>query len=832
MIEAKFVERIAREVSARVDQVAKAIELFDGGAAIPFVARYRRDVTGNLSEVQLETIADQNTCFDALMNRRASILEAIEKQGKLSDEVRAKIEVCEERGVLEDLYLPFKKSRPTKATVARQKGLAPLADLLMAQDPATQDMETRANDFVRPEKAISSVEEALDGARFILAERVTSDAEVRAMIRERMLNEGQITARSTKNAEGKKTKFEAYYDFSEPVAKIPSYRVLAILRGVKTGVLRMDIAIDDERMFGDLMAHYVKEPGSPFESHIRLALEEAYHRHLRPAMEHEVVGIMRKRADAEAIRVFRENTRNLLLAPPAGRLVVLGVEPGLRTGCQLAVVDKAGAFLESRTIYPNEPLNDTEGAEAAALALLQKHNVKAIAVGNGTAARETGRFFRQLLAKHGLKHVFCVFVNEAGLSVYSTGRLAREEFPELAAGIRDAIFIARRLQDPLAELVKIEPRHIGVGQYHHDVNQRQLREGLHRTVVSCVNQVGVDLNAAPVELLRYISGIQMGTAQNIAACRAQLGGFSTRQQLLEVDGIGPKVFEQCAGFLRLPNGENPLDATAIHPEAYRVVEKIAESLAVSVAELIRNRDLIEKVKFDQFESDGVGALTLRDIRDELLKPGRDPRNRFRVPKFLDGVYSVDDLEENMETEGIVTNVTDFGAFVDVGVHQDGLVHLSELANRFVREPRQVVKVGQVVKVKVVKVDKDVPRISLSMKAVAPPPKKRPRKPRSRRPAPEQPVAAESDVPRGGRRDERPAEGRAPGRPDGKRPPRGSRERRPEDRAERSRRPGPKRQQRPAAGDRVREFGRQGSHGGSLNTQLAEQLAAIRDRFKS
>jgi len=826
MIDPKFVEQIAEELSVSDQQVAKAIELFDAGATIPFLARYRKDVTGNLNEAQLGTIADRNTYFAGLINRRDSILKAIEKQGELNDELRAKIEDCADRAVLEDLYIPFKKRRPTKATVATQKGLGALADLLWEQRPSDQDIEALASSFVRSDKAVSSIEEALEGARFILCERITMAPEARAMIRERMLHEGHVTARSTKNAEGKRTKFEAYYDFSEPVAKIPSHRILAILRGVRTGVLRMDLAIDDGRMFADLMAHYLKLPRSPFEPHMRLALEDAYHRHLRPALEHEVIDIVRRRASQEAIGVFGENTRNLLLAPPAGPIVVLGVEPGLRTGCKLAVTDKTGAFLESQTIYPHEPLNEVEAAENAALDLLKKHKAKAIAIGNGAAARETGHFFRQLLAKHALNEMFCVFVRDAVASHYSASKLGREEFPDLDVGARSAISIARRLQNPLAELAKIDPRHISVGQYQHDVNQRQLREGLHQTVVSCVNHVGVDLNTASVELIRYVSGIHMGTAQNIVAYRTRLGGFKSRQQLAEVDGIGPKVLEQCVGFLRLPNAENPLDATAIHPEAYPVVERTAESLGVPVADLIGNRALVDKVDFAHFQTDTIGALTLKDIHDELLNPGRDPRSKFKAPKFLDGVTSVDDLEEGMAMEGVVTNVTDFGAFVDIGMHQDGLVHLSQLANRFVSDPSQIVKVGQIVKVKVIKVDKELPRISLSMKAVAPPPKKRSRKARAEKPEAAHRDAAPQEKPRRARRAKpRPESG------DGKPPPRAARARREEGPGGRDARPAPRRKK--STGNKRPQRSRgYGDANESLNTLLADQLAAIRDKFRS
>ena len=845
MIDTKFVERIARELSVDASQVAKAIELLDGGATGPFVARFRNDATGNLSEAQLDMVAERNAFFTGFVNRRNSILQTIEKQGKLTDELRATIEGCEDKASLEDLYLPFKNRRMTKATLARQKGLEPLAERLLNQAPADQDIQRLATGFISSEKAVSSVEEALEGACFIISERIVMDPKVRGMIRAHMLTEGRITSRSTKNAEGKKTKFEAYYNFAEPVATIPSHRMLAILRGVKMGVLRMDLTIHDDQVFSEVLALYVEQPGSSFEPHLHQALEDAYYRHLRPALEHDVIEMVRQRAEKEAIRVFEENTRNLLLAPPAGPIVVLGVEPGLRTGCKLAVVDDSGGLLETRTIQPHPPESDAEGAARTVLELVEKYRPKAIAVGNGTAARETSQFFNQLIAKHALKDILCVIVNAVGTSVYATSKSGREEFPELDPSMRGAISVARRLQNPLAELVKVEPRQVGVGQYHHDVHQRQLREGLYHVVVSCVNLVGADLNKASVELLRYVSGINMGTAQNLVMRRNEIGGFKSREQLKEVDGIGAKAFEQCAGFLRLPGAENPLDATFIHPESYPVVEKIAASLNVGVGQLVRNRDLIETVDFSKFTDGVAGPHTLKDIREQLLRPGRDPRKRFRAPRFIDGITSFDDLKEGMEMEGVVTNVTDFGAFVDIGMNQDGLVHLSQMANRFVSDPRQIVKVGEIVKVKIIKLDKDVPRISLSMKAVSTHVKKRPRKPPVRREevkpqegTTERPAAVQPSRPRRGgqpdtRNDGRAERERRPKQEDGRRPSPPARDRdrgrdgdRGRDRTT-DRRP-------PRRSERAREPQRAVSHADSkesLNTLLADQLAAIRDRFK-
>ncbi|MDX9973905.1 MAG: Tex-like N-terminal domain-containing protein [FCB group bacterium] len=848
MIEAKFVQRIAEEISVGPGQVAKAIELLDGGATIPFVARYRKDVTGNLDEVKLEAISDRNAYFRSLQDRRQSVLDSIAKQEKLTDELKARIEACYDKTTLEDLYLPFKPKRQTKATIAREKGLEPLAEYIWAQKPGGTNIETFAAVFIRPEVGISTLEEALEGARHILAERISEDADARALLRTRMMKEGKVTAHATKNSEGKKTKFETYYNFTEAIASIPSHRFLAVLRGSKEGMLRMELAVDDESFQADLLGRYLQEPGSMFDAAIREAVEDAYKRHLRPSIENEVIGMARERADLEAIRVFRENAENLLLSPPAGQVSTIGVDPGMRTGCKLAAVDKLGDYKESVTVFPNPPQNDLEGAEKALVELMEKYEANAVAIGNGTGAREAAQFVKAALAKLNRPDAFSVFVNEAGASVYSASKIAREEFPDLDVTIRGAISIARRLQDPLAELVKIEPRHVGVGQYQHDVNQKELREGLQQTVVSCVNHVGVDLNSASFALLRYVSGIQANTATNIVAHRTKIGGFTSRKQLMEVDGIGPKVFEQCAGFLRVRSGETPLDATGIHPEAYPVVERIAESVGATVEKIIQDPAVLREIDMSAFADDTIGTLTLEDIRSELAKPARDPRREFKVPKFLDGISDVKDLEDGMEMEGVVTNVTDFGAFVDIGVHQDGLVHRSELANRFVRDPRDVVKVGEIVRIKVIKVDKDLPRISLSMKALMPPPAPR----RSRREgqqgprrAPAAVGAPEGQAPQGdrpprpegvNRRREGQQQDRGPRPPQREgerrdRPPRRDDrrdDRRPERQEGRGRRPEKQHQRdnRPAG------RGHQTNEGEKINTLLADQLAALRDKFNS
>jgi uncharacterized protein len=839
MVEAKFVEQIAAELTLNVQHVSAAIHLLDGGATTPFIARYRKDAVGNLDETQLETIADRAAYFMGVMNRRKNIVETISKQGGLTDELQQKIEACQDRVILEDLYLPFKPRRPNKATMAMEQGLAPLADFILKQYPGLQILEEFAEGFVKPEKSISSPQEAIEGALYILAERFAMDPDSHAALRERMLEEGMLTVRATKNAEGTKTKFEAYYSFAEPVAKVSSHRMLAILRGANDGFLRVDITMDEERMFNALLARYVTQPGSIFEQAIRTALHEAYTRHLRPYIENEVLEILRKRAEEEAIRMCRDNARNLLLFPPAGPINVLGIIYAPKVGFKVAAVDGSGTCLEHQTIPFEESQNGSEAAEQALTALMEKHAAYTIAIGNGTGSREAARFINGVLAKKRNKGAFIMLINATPASSYASSRLAREELPDLDTGLREAVAVARRLQDPLAELVKVEPRAIGVGQYQHDVNQKQLREGLCRTLVSCVSRVGVDLNSAPAELLRYVSGLQMGTAQNIVETRKKLDGFKARSQLVEVDGIGPKVFEQCAGFLRVAGAENPLDSSGIHPEAYPVVEQIAQNLNVPVKQLIGNAALLARVDFAGYQTETVGPLALADIREELIKPAADPRGQFRLPRFLEGLSSIEDLHEGMETEGVVTNVTDFGAFVDVGVQQDGLVHLSELSRRFIKDPRAVIKAGEVVRVKVIKVDKETPRISLSMKAVQARPRRRSTqrtqpqaKPRpTKRPHPDaaQTKQTPGRAPAGTRPRE---ESEEMPRPRGARPERRERGRDRDRGTKREDRRTGRTSKRPERDRASQKPVKYADSSGPLNTLLADQLAALRNKFNS
>ncbi|HUW59610.1 MAG TPA: Tex family protein [Candidatus Bathyarchaeia archaeon] len=846
------------------DVVTAAIRLLESGATVPFIARYRKDLTGGLDDAQIEAIADANNYFIGVTNRRHTVLDAIEKQGALTDELRQRIEQCATKTELEDIYLPFKPKRKNKATQAEEQGLTPLADFIMKQLPVIQSLEEHTDSFVKSDKGILSPEMALEGARYILAERFAVDPHARSTMRRKMLEEGTLTARATKNAEGTKTKYESYYGFSEPVSKVPSHRMLAILRGVKEGLLRIDVALDDEATFNGLLQQYVATAGSIFEPHIRLALHEAYTRHLRPSIENDVLEAMRKRADDDAIRVFRQNAQNLLLGPPAGAVNVIGVV-ALGKGvsaCKVAVVDLSGALIHHQAVS----LKPEEGAETpqqTLAGLIEQYQVGVVGIGNSAASGEIVKIVKAVLAE-AVKHVngsgqrpVAVSVSTAPAASYASSKLGREEFPDLESSVREAVSIARRIQDPLAELVKVEPRSVGVGQYQHDVNQKQLREGLHHTVAACVNRVGVDLNRSPVTLLRYVSGIQLGTAQNIVNARTAAGGLKSRAQLLEIDGIGSRVFEQCAGFMRIPGGENPLDATSIHPEAYGLVEQMAASVGVPVAELLGNRELVGKIDFAAFQTEVFGPLTMADIRAELIEPGRDVRSKFKAPKLIEGVASIADLQEGMSIEGVVTNVTDFGAFIDIGVQQDGLVHLSELSNRFVKDPREIIKVGDVVNVKVIKVDKDVPRISLSIKALHVPRPRRPSRPRvNRAAAPDgrdaRPQRADAAAaPPDGTQESRPRREdqprRRPQRSEGgqeTRRPRVARTSTPEDERGRSRdresrsrdgepRDRQDREGRPPRRHEPRERRqpiKQSDSGERINTLLADQLAALRDKF--
>jgi len=736
---------ISQQLAVPLKGMAAVIELLDEGSTVPFIARYRKEATGNLDEVQIRGVAEKLEYFRELEDRKQTVLDSVAQQGKLTDELKAKITATLEKTELEDLYLPFKPKRRTKASIARERGLEPLAQFLWDQQAGAVGLEDFAAAFVSEEKGVATAGEALEGARHIVAEWISENAEFRKTVRGMMMAEGLVVSRAIEGAEDPEGKFHMYREYSEPAAKIPSHRMLAIRRGAKEGVLTFEIELDRAKPVGWLRSRVARVPGE-WVPHLEQAVEDSYDRLLNPSIQTEVRLELKDRSDEEAIKVFRENLENLLLSPPAGMLTVLALDPGIRTGCKIAVVDDTGKFLESSVIYPFEPKNDLAGSVKTLASLIARHNVQAIAIGNGTASRETAALVQDFLRQAKLTNIFSVTVSESGASVYSASEIARQEFPDLDLTIRGAISIARRLQDPLSELVKVDPKSIGVGQYQHDVDQRRLNESLEATVESCVNRVGVDLNTASWALLRYVAGINERTAQRMVQYRNEHGRFRSRVQLTAVSGFGPKTFEQAAGFLRIRGGDNPLDITAVHPESYGVVEKIADSLGVTVRELIARPELVERVKLEGFATESVGMYTLGDIREELRKPGRDPREKFVAPKWRDDVKEIADLKPGMTLEGVVTNVTRFGAFVDVGVHQDGLVHVSELANRFVKDASEVVKVGQIVKVQVLNADPKAKRIALSMKALdragAPEPKKKhvPR-PKAQEPSMEQKLEA-------------------------------------------------------------------------------------------
>jgi uncharacterized protein len=706
---------VAQSLNLPLRGIVAVIELLDEGGTVPFIARYRKEQTGNLDEVQIRDIYEKLEYFRDLMSRRETILASIAEQGKLTDSLKAAIEKTFDKSELEDLYLPYKPKRRTKATIAREKGLEPLALYLWEQQPATTPLAELALTFVNAEKEVATAEVALEGARHIVAEMISDDAAIRKALRQLMFDEGTVVSRKTTDAKDEQDKFKMYYDYREPVKTIPSHRMLAIRRGETENVLFFLIELDAQRALAGIRARVLRAQGD-WTPQLELAIEDAYSRLLNTSIQGELRFELKQRSDADAIAVFRENLHHLLLAPPAGPLSVLGIDPGIRTGCKLAVVDDTGKVLAHDVMYPHQPKNDTVGAARTLKALIAKHNVRAIAIGNGTASRETDAFVREFFRAEKLENIFTVTVSEAGASVYSASDIARQEFPDLDLTVRGAISIARRLQDPLSELVKIDPKSIGVGQYQHDVDQRRLQQTLEAEIESCVNHVGVDLNTASWTLLRYVAGITERTAINIVKHRDENGRFRSRRQIQDVSGIGPKSFEQAAGFLRIRDGDNPLDSTAVHPESYIIVEQIADALKVTVTQLITQPELLAKVDAATISA---GTYTLNDILEELRKPGRDPRDKFVAPSFNENVHEISDLQPGMVLEGVITNVTKFGAFVDIGVHQDGLVHISELSNRFIKDASEVVRAGQVVKVKVLNADARLKRIALSMKALQP-----------------------------------------------------------------------------------------------------------------
>lgn len=704
---------IAEESGWKTFQIENTVALLQEGATIPFIARYRKERTGELDEVALRDIQDRFSYFSELEERKLTVLKSIEEQGKLTPELTARIAGTRLKTELEDLYLPYKPKRRTKATVARERGLEPLADLIAAQEATAGTPEEAALPFVAPEREVPHAAAALEGAGHILAERIAEDADLRAYVRRLTGEEGILASRVASDKKDAVTKFEMYYDFQEPLKDVPSHRMLAMRRGEKEEVLFLSIVAPVEDILSGLKTRYICS-ASIFGPFLEGVVEDAYKRLMAPSIEVELRLEAKQKADEAAIRVFADNLRALLLAPPAGGKRVLGIDPGLRTGCKLAAVDETGRFLGHAVIYPHTGEGKAEAARRDLLRFLEAHDCGMVAVGNGTGGRETEQFVREVLSAAG-KGAQVVMVNEAGASVYSASEIAREEFPDLDLTVRGAISIARRLQDPLAELVKIDPKSIGVGQYQHDVSQTLLKKTLDAVVESCVNYVGVDLNTASWALLSYVSGLGPSLARAIVRHRDENGPFAERAALLAVPRFGSKAFEQSAGFLRIRDGIHPLDATAVHPERYALVESMAADLSVPLAELAKNPSLAERIHLSRYVTESVGLPTLRDILEELKKPGRDPRKEFRVAAFRDDVREISDLTEGMVLQGVVTNVTAFGAFVDVGVHQDGLVHVSHLADRFVRDPHEAVSAGQVVTVKVLAVDRERKRISLSIR---------------------------------------------------------------------------------------------------------------------
>lgn len=702
-----YVQLLAQETGISAKQVAATLALLDEGATIPFISRYRKELTGSLDEVQIGTLKERYEKLQEIQKRRESILKSIAEQDLLSDDLKARIEATWNATELEDLYLPYKPKRKTRAVKARELGLEPLAEVLWQQHE--RDVETRARAFLSDE--VPDVEAALQGARDILAERINEDLKAREVVRREFQHAAVISSRVVKGKEEEAAKYRDYFDFSEPLKRCPSHRLLAMRRAEKEGFLKISVAPEAEPVVERLSRTFVKGRGASSEQ-VQLAVEDAYKRLLAPSIENEVGALAREKAEEQAIQVFATNLRQLLLSSPLGQKRVLAIDPGFRTGCKVVCLDAQGALLHNETIYPHPPQNDTRSAYKKIDSLVEQYKIEAIAIGNGTASRETEAFIRNMRFNRELQ-VFVV--SEDGASVYSASKTAREEFPDYDVTVRGAVSIGRRLMDPLAELVKIDPKSIGVGQYQHDVDQNKLKKALDQEVESCVNKVGVELNTASQHLLTYVSGLGPQLAKNIVEYRSANGPFASRKELNKVPRLGAKAFEQCAGFLRIRDGKHPLDNSAVHPESYPLVEQMAGDLNCSVSDLLQSAELRKQLDLKKYVSAKVGLPTLNDIKAELEKPGRDPRSVIKVFEFSADVRSIEDLKPGMRLPGIVTNITNFGAFVDVGVKQDGLVHISQLANKFVSDPNEVVALHQHVEVKVLEVDVARKRIQLTMK---------------------------------------------------------------------------------------------------------------------
>nr|WP_321453243.1 Tex family protein [uncultured Carboxylicivirga sp.] len=704
-----FVDIISKELNLAARGVANVLTLLDEGATIPFISRYRKEMTGSMDEVEVGSVKERYEKLQEIEKRKESILKSMDEQGVLTDELKAKIKSTYNLTELEDIYLPYKPKRKTRAVKAREKGLEPLAKIIMKQHE--NNVEGRAASFVNDE--VSDVDEALQGARDIIAEWINEHKVGREIVRSVFEKEAVITSKLVKGKEEEAAKYKDYFDWSEPLKKCPSHRYLAMRRGEKEGFLKLTISPDPESAMERLDRFFVKGD-TDSAAHVQDAVTDAYKRLLAPSIETEFSNLFKEKSDEEAIKVFADNLRQLLLASPLGQKRVLALDPGYRTGCKVVCLDQYGDLLENATVYPHPPQNDYKKSSDTITKLVAKHRIEAIAIGNGTASRETEAFAKGLSFA---QKVDVYVVSEDGASVYSAGKVAREEFPDYDVTVRGAVSIGRRLMDPLAELVKIDPKSIGVGQYQHDVDQSQLKKSLDTVVESCVNSVGVNLNTASKHLLTYVSGLGPQLAQNIVDYRSSNGAFTSRDELKKVTRLGAKAYEQSAGFLRISEAKNPLDNTAVHPESYKLVKEMAKDLNCQVADLIKDKELRKKVDLKRYVNDKVGLPTLNDIMQELDKPGRDPREAIKTFSFAEGIYSIDDLHEGMELPGLVTNITNFGAFVDVGVKQDGLVHISQLANQFVSDPNQVVKLQQQVRVRVLEVDHQRKRIQLSMKGL-------------------------------------------------------------------------------------------------------------------
>ncbi len=705
----EYSQFIAKEIGVRPNQVEKTIELLESGATIPFISRYRKEQTGSLDELQISNIRDRYKQLLDLDKRREAILLSIKEQDLLTPELEKAIKEVQTMAELEDLYLPYKPKKKTRATIAIAKGLEPLAKIIMSQQRI--DVEEKALAYINDEKGVSSVEDALAGARDIIAEWVNESAKARSAIRNLFEREAYISSKKLKGKKEDGEKYENYFEWSEQIKKSPSHRILAMFRGENEGFLKIKISPEEDRAL-DILDRFFLKADNEAADQVAMAIKDGYKRLMAPSIETEIRSMLKERADTDAIRVFVDNLRQLLLSPPLGQKNILAIDPGFRTGCKLVCLDRQGKLLHNETIYPHPPQNERKQAAAKIQSLVNAYNIEAIAIGNGTAGRETENLVRSIRFE---KDILAVMVNESGASVYSASTVAREEFPDYDVTVRGAVSIGRRLADPLAELVKIDPKSIGVGQYQHDVDQKELKKSLDDTVVSCVSSVGIEINTASKELLTYVAGLGPSLAKNIVDFRNQNGPFKNRKSLKKIPRFGEKAFEQSAGFMRVADSDNPLDKTSVHPESYHVVEKMAKKLNTSIDNLIKDSSLRKQIKLEDFLSEKTGMPTLKDIMLELDRPGRDPREKFDVFEFDRNINSIHDVREGMILPGIVTNITAFGAFVDIGAHQDGLVHISNIADMFVKDPADILNLNQKLTVKVINVDVDRKRINLSIK---------------------------------------------------------------------------------------------------------------------